>query len=284
MSKTATTWELMKSAWQVLMRDKVLLLFPVVSGVACFLVLLTFIVPAIGIGGGGMGRLAQGTGGVAGYVLLFGYYLCNFFVIFYFNAALVDFVATRLRGGEPTVGASLRAASACIPQIAMWAVISSTVGLVLNVLQRRSGFLGKIVMSLLGVAWTLVTYFVVPFIIIERKGAFEAVSGSKELLAKTWGKQLISGLGYGVIGFLLVIPALVVFVVAVIVVAVSHGQHVASMASIGVLAMIYLIGLGIVLSTLRAIFGVVLYLYAKTGEAPQGFNTANLRGAIQPAA
>ena len=47
---------------------------------------------------------------------------------------------------------------------------------------------------------------------------------------------------------------------------------------------IVVIGLGIVLSTLRAIFGVVLYLYAKTGEAPQGFNTANLRGAIQPAA
>ncbi len=98
MSKTANTWDLMKSSWGVLMRDPVLLLFPVVSGVACCMVLLTFIVPAVGIGGGGMRSLAHGYGGAAGYLLLFCYYLCNFFVVFFFNAALVDFVTTRLRG------------------------------------------------------------------------------------------------------------------------------------------------------------------------------------------
>ena len=283
MSKTATTWELMKSSWHVLMRDKVLLLFPVVSGIACFLVLLTFVVPALGVGGAGMRSLARGTGGAAGYVLLFAYYLCNFFVAFFFNAALVDFVTTRMRGGEPTVGASLRAATACLPQIAAWAVIASTVGIVLKALESRAGFLGRIVMALLGVAWTLVTYFVVPIIVIERKGAFDAVGGSKDLLAKTWGKQIVSGLGYGIIGFLLTIPAIIVFIVAIVAVAGSQGQHVGSMGILAVVAAFYLIGLGIVLGTLRAIFGVVLYLYAKTGNAPEGFSSTDLRGAIQPA-
>ncbi len=218
-----------------------------------------------------------------GYVLLFCYYACNFFVVFFFNAALVDFVVTRMRGGDPTIGGSLHAASACLPQIAAWALLSSTVGVVLKVLQSRSGFVGRIVTSLLGVAWTLVTYFVVPLIVIERKGALEAVGESKDLLAKTWGKQIVSGLGYGLIGFLLTLPALAIIVLALVGLATSHGQLVGSMGTLAVLAVLYLVALGIVLSALRAIFGVVLYRYARTGDAPDGFPIDALRSAIQPA-
>jgi len=283
MSKTANTWDLMKSSWAVLMRDPVLLLFPVVSGVACFMVLLTFIVPAIGIGGSGMRSLAHGYGGAAGYLLLFCYYVCNFFVVFFFNAALVDFVATRLRGGQPTMGGSLRAAAACLPQIAMWAVVASTVGVVLKALESRAGFLGRIVVALVGVAWTLVTYFVVPFIVVERQNAFDAIGSSKDLLGRTWGKQIVSGLGYGLIGFLLTVPAIAVIVLAIVGLAASQGMHAGGWGSLAVVALLYLVGLGIVLSALRAIFGVVLYLFARTGEAPAGFDAQALRGAIQPA-
>lgn len=283
MSKTANTWDLMKSSWGVLMRDPVLLLFPVVSGVACCMVLLTFIVPAVGIGGGGMRSLAHGYGGAAGYLLLFCYYLCNFFVVFFFNAALVDFVATRLRGGQPTVGGSLRAAVVCLPQIALWAVVASTVGVVLKALQSRTGIVGRIVVALVGVAWTLVTYFVVPFIVIERQNALDAIASSKDLLGRTWGKQIVSGLGYGLIGFLLTIPAVVVIVLAIVGLVASQGMHAGGWGSLAVVALLYLVGLGIVLSALRAIFGVVLYLFARTGEAPQGFDANALRGAIQPA-
>jgi hypothetical protein len=283
MSKTATTWQLMKASWHVLMQDKALLVFPVVSGIACFLVLLTFIVPALGLGAAGQGNLFRGQGEVLGWVLLFCYYLCNFFVVFFFNAALVDFVVTRMRGGEPTIGNSLRAAAACMPQIAAWAVLSATVGVVLKVLEGRAGFLGRIAVSLLGFAWALVTYFVVPIIVIERKGALASVESSKDLLAKTWGKQIVSGLGYGLIGFLLTIPAIAVLIAAFVGVLASQGSHAGGWGTLAVAAILYLVGLVIVMSALRAIFGVVLYLFAKTGTAPDGFDAADLRGAIQPA-
>ena len=283
MSKTATTWQLMKASWHVLMQDKALLVFPVVSGIACFLVLLTFIVPALGLGAAGQGNLFRGQGEVLGWVLLFCYYLCNFFVVFFFNAALVDFVVTRMRGGEPTIGNSLRAAAACMPQIAVWAVLSATVGVVLKVLEGRAGFLGRIVVSLLGFAWALVTYFVVPIIVIERKGALASVESSKNLLAKTWGKQIVSGLGYGLIGFLLTIPAIAVLIAAFVGVLASQGSHAGGWGTLAVAAILYLVGLVVVMSALRAIFGVVLYLFAKTGTAPDGFDAADLRGAIQPA-
>ncbi len=287
MGKTANTWELMKSSWRVLMRDKALLLFPVISGVACFLVLLTFILPALGIFHGGMSTVARSTS-VLGYVLLFGYYLCNFFVIFFFNAALVAFVVERMKGGEPTLAGSLREAVACAPQIAAWAVVAATVGVVFKVLESRLGFLARIVIAIVGVAWALVTYFVVPLIVIERKGAIEAIGASKDLLARTWGKQIVSGLGYGLIGFLLTIPAIVVIVIAIVGV-VSSGVHDAGLLYVGGFgllaqaAVLYLIGLAIVLSALRAIFSTVLFLYARDGTVPEGFDATSLRGAMKPA-
>jgi Family of unknown function (DUF6159) len=283
MSKTATTWELMKASWHVLMRDKALLVFPVVSGIACFLVLLTFIVPALGAGLARSGGLFHSQGEILTWVLLFFYYLCNFFVVFFFNAALVDFVVTRMRGGEPAIGESLRAAVACLPQIALWAVVSSTVGIVLKALEGRAGFLGRLAVALVGVAWALVTYFVVPIIVVERKGALEAVGGSKDLLARTWGKQIVSGLGYGLIGFLLTIPAIAIIVAAFVGWLASNGGSIGGWGTLAVAAMLYLVALVIVLSALRAIFGVVLYLFAKTGTAPDGFDAADLRGSIQPA-
>ena len=273
MSKTATTWELMKASWHVLMRDKVLLVFPVVSGIACFLVLLTFIVPALGVGLAGQRRPRSAARARSWrWVLLFFYYLCNFFVVFFFNAALVDFVVTRMRGGEPAIGKSLRAAVACLPQIALWAVVSSTVGVVLKALEGRAGFLGRLAVALVGVAWALVTYFVVPIIVVERKGALEAVGGSKDLLARTWGKQIVSGLGYGLIGFLLTIPAIAIIVAAFVGWLASDGGYIGGWGTLAVAAMLYLVALVIVMSALRAIFGVVLYLFAKTGSAPEGFD------------
>lgn len=280
MGKIATTWQLMKDSWHVLMRDKALIAFPVVSAVACFLVFLAFVGPFIGVN---VFREAAGstTSEALTWVVLFCYYLCNFFVVIFFNAALVDFVVTRMRGGEPTVGGSLKAATAHLPQIAAWSLVSATVGVILQALSSRAGFLGRIVISLVGVAWALLTYFVVPFVIVERKGAFEAIGASKDLLARTWGQQLVSGLGYGLIGFLLTLPGIVLVIVAAVGAGAMEGHYWGAWALLAVAAVLYIIALGIVMSTLRAIFGTVLFLYARTGEAPPGFSPAALRGAIQ---
>ena len=191
-------------------------------------------------------------------------------------------VVTRMRGGEPSVGASLRAASSRLPQIAAWAVLSATVGVILQALSSRAGFLAKIVISIVGVAWALLTYFVVPIIVVERRGAWEAVGASKDLLAKTWGQQIVSGLGYGLIGFLLTLPGVALLIATLVGAGAMQGHYWGAWALLAVTAVVYIIALGIVMTTLRSIFGAVLYLFARTGEAPPGFSAATLRGAIQP--
>lgn len=278
MGRIATTWELMKSSWRVLMQDKALLLLPLISGIAGLLVLAAFILPIIGTGGG-IGHSAS----VATYIIGFCYYLCNFFVIYFFNAALVDYVVTRLRGDEPTIGNSLREAAACAPQIAMWAIAAATVGVVLQTIQSRAGFLGKLVAGLLGIAWTLVTFFVVPMIVIERKGAIEAISDSTAMVKKTWGQQVVSGVGYGLIGFLLTLPAIVIGVLLLVVLGAGGVHGFAPYALVVVACIAWIIAVAVVMSALKAIFGVVLYLFAKTGKVPAGFAEADLRNAIAAA-
>ena len=70
---------------------------------------------------------------------------------------------------------------------------------------------------------------------------------------------------------------------AIVGVIASHGHNAGGWGALGALAVVYLIVLGIVLSALRSIFGAVLYRYAKTGHAPDGFAESDLRAAMRPA-
>lgn len=281
MGRLATTWELMKSSWRILLQDKPLLLLPLVSGLAGLLVLAAFIVPFISTGAGGW--RGESTPTLTTYIVGFCYYLCNFFVIYFFNAALVDYVVTRLRGDEPTIGNSLREAASCAPQIAMWAVAAATVGVVLQTIQSRAGFLGKLVAGFLGIAWTLITFFVVPLIVIERKGAIESISDSTAMVRKTWGQQVVSGVGYGLIGFLLTLPAIVIGILLLVLLGAGGAQGFAPYALVVVACIAWIIAVAVVVSALKAIFGVVLYMYAKTGKVPPGFAEQDLRNAITAA-
>lgn len=286
MGKIATTWKLMKESWQVLMRDKHLVWFPIASSLACFLVFLTFVGPFIGVEViGFLGN--RGLSQTLAYVVLFLYYVCNFLIAYFFNAALIDYVVTRARGGEPTLGGSLKVALRHLPQIAVWALVSATVGVVLKAISSRAGVLAQVVIAIVGVGWTFLTYFVVPFIVLERKDAFGAIGASKDLLVKTWGQQLISNVSYGLIGFFLTLPA-IVLLVATVIGAIASGVAgswgaTGAWGTLAFVAFLYILAVGIVISTLDAIFAAALFLHVRTGEAPPEFSAETLGNAIRGA-
>ena len=96
-AKFSRSWELVKASAGVLRSDKELLIFPVISGIAALIVLATFVIPIITL------KLFEGGTGPLGYVIGFLFYLCQYFVIFFFNSALVGAAMIRLNGGDPTV-------------------------------------------------------------------------------------------------------------------------------------------------------------------------------------
>lgn len=85
------------------------------------------------------------------YVTAFLFYFCNYFVIIFFNSALVIATLRYLQGEDPSVRKALAATFGLLPQILGWAFVSAVVGTILNALERNQK-IGAWVSSLIGSA------------------------------------------------------------------------------------------------------------------------------------
>jgi hypothetical protein len=281
--RISASFELAKSSWAVLRKDKQLIIFPILSGVACFLVLLSFALPFVF---NPQWLLALDDNAAARgfhlpwwtWVVLFAFYFCNYFVVAFFNAALISCALIRFNGGTPTVSDGLQAAASRMPQLLAWALVSATVGTILKVIENASDKAGQFITGLLGVAWTIMTYFVVPVLVVEKVGPFEAVKRSMAILRRTWGEALVGRMGIGFFLFLLMLPAVALFVVG--------GAVFAAVPAIGLLvfaaAVLYLVGVAVVGAALQGIFVGALYQYAAHGEVPRGFDHGTMEQAFAP--
>ncbi|MEZ0374214.1 MAG: DUF6159 family protein, partial [Candidatus Sericytochromatia bacterium] len=161
MGRIRNTWALMGASWKLLQADREIMVFPFLSGISCLLVLLSFILPFVFTG---ILENSEKMGSMS-YILLFLFYLANYTVITFFNSAVVACVHIRLHGGDPTVKDGFAAALERLPVILGWALVCATVGLVLRMIEDNSKIIGKIVAGILGMAWTLSSFLVVPILV-----------------------------------------------------------------------------------------------------------------------
>lgn len=269
------TWEAMGASWQVLKDDKRLLIFPVLAGIACVLVMASFAVPMYYADAWQPPpQNAPPAEHVVYYGLLFLFYFSNYFVITFFNAIVVGAAVMRLSGHEASLGEATQAAINRLPQIFGWALVAATVGFVLRLIEERSERVGAVITGLLGMAWSITTFLVVPILVVEGKGPIQAFKKSASLLRKTWGQQIIGNFGFGVIFFLLSLPALACIAAAFALGGATVGFVVTAVA------VIYLVLLGLVQSTLQTIFQAVLYVYAAHNFTPPAFSNDILQSAM----
>lgn len=284
MQRTMTSsWELFKQSWAVLRADSHLILFPILSTISCLLVLASFAVPAallIPWAELGEGDAEQFTKSAWWYLGLFGFYLVNFFIITFFNSALVACASNRFAGQDSSARAGLAVAVSRLPQILAWSILSATVGVILRTIAERTGFIGSIIIRLVGMAWSIATYFVVPILVIEGTGPIESVKRSIAVLRKNWGESLTLHLGMGLIGFLMALACFLPLA-AGIAVSVTIQSPVPGIVG-GAVTFLALLVLSLVTSTLKVIIQTALYRFAETGSAPAGFETALLQAAIRP--
>ena len=191
-------------------------------------------------------------------------------IVIFFNSALVAAALERLRGGDPNVRSGLRAASARLPQILAWALISVIVSIILQALRERGGFAGQIASMIGGVAWSLATFFVIPVLVAEGVGPIEAIKRSAGLLGRTWGRQVAASFGFGLFSIVAVIvaalPGVLLFFVHPI---------------LGIAVGVPLVALAVgVVTALEGIFKAALYDFAN-GETPHGFERSTLENAYQ---
>ncbi|MEP7190868.1 MAG: DUF6159 family protein, partial [Roseiflexaceae bacterium] len=220
--KLSNSWELVKASAQVLRSDKELIVFPIVSAVGSLIVLATFAIPMF-LAGVFDSMYVDGKGfQPLGMLVAFLFYLVQYTVIFFANTALVGAALIRLRGGDPTVADGFRIAAQRLGPILGYALISATVGMVLRAIAERAGIIGRIVISLVGFAWTVATYLVVPVLAAEDIGPIDAVKRSTQLLKRTWGEQLVGNAGVGAVFGLMMFGVFLIGIPLIVLAAISE--------------------------------------------------------------
>ncbi|RMH20171.1 MAG: hypothetical protein D6696_08775 [Acidobacteria bacterium] len=269
LQKLSNSWRLVKASARVLQADKELLVFPLVSGLAVILVSASFFLPLV-FTGAASERLASGDANVLAYAVFFLFYLCQYFVIIFFNTALVGAAMIRLDGGNPTLGDGLRLAMSRLGPIFGYAMIAATVGLLLRALRERAEGLASLAVGFLGMAWSLATFLVVPILASREIGPLEAVKESARLLKRTWGEQVAGNFGLGAV-FVLIYLGLLVAGIAAVAAALMSGVMAVAVTTAAVVVLAFVLT-ALVQSALSGIYAAALYRFATTGEVGAGFD------------
>ncbi len=274
------TFELMKTSWGVLMKDRELLWFPIFSAIGVGIVIGLFF--AVGTATGAIERLSESTasegeqttqaiqgGDIALAVVAF---FLVYFVTIFFNAALVSAALERLRGGDPNVRSGFNHALAHIHVIIGWAIITASVSLILQIAKanQRNAF-GRIALEIVGGVWEFLTFFVVPILVSENVGPFGAIKRSSGLVKKTWGRQITANFGFFIVYIIAVVIAIIpAFLLGLI------------LPIAGIVTGLITVSIAMaVVQALEGIFKAALYEYAM-GERPQEFDLRTLQSAYRP--
>lgn len=279
MSRFARSWQLIRASREVLRADSALLILPALSGLATVTLGAGFV--ALAVSNGTLAAMPHDGSLPANgkfYVWLFCWYVVQYFVVIFFNTALIGAAIALLKGERPTVGAALALALGRIGAILGYAVISATVGVLLRAVAERLGLIGRLIEGALGLAWTAATFLVVPILAAEDVGPWQAVERSTLLLRKTWGENLIGNAGISlvmstitaVVGVVGIGGGMLMFV---------RGWPVLGVAAVSAAVTAILLVI-VVAAALSEIYAAAVYYYAVSGAPPVEFDSDLLRDAF----
>lgn len=279
-ARLSRSWHLVKASASVLQKDKELLWFPLISTAALVLVMACFALPVFGLAAiDGLER-ADGSTPPLVYVIAFLFYFVQYSVIFFFNTALVGAAMIRLGGGDPTFSDGMKIATSKLVTILGYAFIAATVGMILRAIQERVGFVGKIIVGMLGVGWSIATYLVVPVLAARDVGPIEAIKESATLLKDTWGENVIGQAGMGLV-FGLILMA--VIFCGIVLIGLSAMTQSLVLIAVAVVVTVLAVGITVLIqAALAGIYSAALYRYATDGKGSTGFEADTLKLAFAP--
>jgi len=265
-------WQMSKLSMSVIRKDPELLVYMMISAVFSLACMIGIGLPQYMEMSWAVDAEGDFTVAYLGYAFV-GYMVMTIIVTFW-NCAIVANANIRLTGGDPTFGDGIREASKHLPAIIAWGIIAGTVGLLLKFLEgaARSSdndamrTVAVIVHMIGGLIWWAMTFFMLPFLVIEGQSLGNSLKSSKDTFFATWGENITSGLGIGLVAFLVAIP-LIVITIALLTV----------MPLLGLIFGAFAFGLLIAgTSTAEQVAVVALYRFAKDGQMPQIYQSAGV--------
>ena len=258
-------WEMSKLSMGVVKKDPELMVYMIFAGVMSLACLIGMSIPQLFEMSWAVNPDASFT--PAYLVFAFAGYMVLSIIVVFWNCAIIANANIRLTGGDPKFADGVNAALKRLPIIIVWGIIAGTVGLLQKFLEGvarssdhpAAAVLATVIHVIGGLAWWLMTFFMIPHLILENKSIGDALKASKATFFDTWGENIVSGLGIGAIAFLFAIP----------IIGLTIGLSIVA-GPFGLLVGAVLIGLLIAWANAAEQVAVVaLFRYAKDKKMPQ---------------
>jgi hypothetical protein len=306
MNRIVRSWELFKTSLVVMMRHKVLLVFPILISALTFCMVVLFIMPVAfqptghsyfsgqhwttvsqrmfnvqthsesrADGSQNVTHSASFNGNLTVRPIWIGYfaimYFATMFLATFLNVAFYHEIMNALTGQPVSIIEGLQFAMTRWKIIFMWALFAGIVGFAIKTAERRFGIFGQIIMKLLGAVWSVACVFVIPVIVMDEDTAnpFIVLKRSAQTLVKTWGESLVGYAGVSMgssIGFLFSL----LWLGGGIATAVALKSLVLGAAAVASWLMILFVW-SYLMGVAGQIFRCALYLYATQGAMPNPY-------------
>ena len=199
-SRLSNGWTLSMNSLKVLKENRQLIIFPILSGLSMILIIGSFIVAMLSSAGWQLDGISDDNTAF-NYIVGFLFYLVNYFIVAFFNMALIQCTRDYFNGEILSVKKGLQFSMSRIGAIFSWSVFAGSVGFGLRILQENLGSLGKIITGIIGIVWSIATFFVVPIIAYENLNPIQALKRSTQLMKEKWGESLGSTFSFGLLRF-----------------------------------------------------------------------------------
>lgn len=207
-------WKISKVCFRMLNANKQLLLFPLFSGLSILLVIVSFFW-FMNNGAEADSSLISQMNGPAVFALWFLFYVVAYFIVVFFNMALVHCARLYFEGKETSLGKGIGFSLGRIGVIFSWAMFAATIGLVLRILQNNLGLVGRIVTGIAGFVWSIASFFAVPVIAYEDLGPGDALKRSAEMMREKWGESLVASFSFGLFQLICTVVLMLITVFAI---------------------------------------------------------------------
>jgi len=254
-------WTISMNSFKVLKANKQLIIFPILSGIAMLFILGSFVTVVMASVGWDVDAIGE-PGQAGSILLLFLYYLVNYFIVVFFNMALIHCTHLYFKGEQVTIEQGIRFSLTRIGAIFGWAMFAATIGTILRLVEENLGWLGKLIIGLIGIVWSVTTFFVVPVIAYENVGPIGAFKKSATMMREKWGESLGAGFSFGLVHFI----AVLVVGAALFVIGSLFNPLVG-----GILAVLGILLVSAIISAAQTVFVSAVY-HNVTGDPTDHFN------------
>ena len=274
--RTRQGWKLLQQSLSVMMENKKLFIFPIISTFLCLIALIAILAPFSQLEHLHLPLTQAEFHQIYWlYVILLTYFFITHLIIFFFNAALTIGTNTYFKGNLPKLNDALKIAIQQFWRILLWTLFATTIGIFImffsNALRKfkfTKDYFGEL-------SWPIVNYLTAAILIIEKKGPIKTLKRSTHLIQSTWGEPVIATFGFA---WILLISRLVGLIPLVIGLLVGGSINIIMGSTITVI--VYLV-ISMINSSTRTVLCSAIYLYAAEGLIPSHFDETLIQQAFR---